>query len=53
MKSNEDKFDVDKLIPVSVDLSKVSDAIENDIAEKVAYNVKSKMLKIKYLMLLT
>ena len=31
------KLDIDKLAPVSVDLSKLSDAVKNDVAEKAVY----------------
>ena len=32
------KTKVDKLVPVSVDLSKLSDAVTNDVVKKDAYN---------------
>ena len=32
------KTKVDKLVPVSVDLSKLSDAVRNDVVKKDAYN---------------
>ena len=48
------KSKVDKSISVPVDLSKLSDAVKNDLVKKDAYNAKiKKMLKIKYLILLT
>ena len=50
MKSKADKLDDNKLVPVCVDLSKLSDAVKNDVVEKL---LKSKLLKIKYLILLT
>ena len=31
MKSKVDKIDVDKLLPVSVELSKLNDAAKNDV----------------------
>ena len=34
MKSNVDKLDVDKLVTVPVDLSKLSDVIKNDVVKK-------------------
>ena len=34
MKSKVDKLDVDKLVPVSVDLSKLSDVVKNDVIKK-------------------
>ena len=36
------KLDVDKLVPVPVDLSKLSDVVENDAAKKDKYNAKRK-----------
>ena len=53
LKSIIDKLDVDKLVPVRVDLSKLSDAVKNDVVKKDVYNAKSKILKIKYFILLT
>ena len=52
MKSKVDKLDVDILVPIPVDLSKLTDVVKNDV-EKDVYNAKIKLLKIKYLMLLT
>ena len=40
MKSKVDKLDVDKLVSVPVDLSKLSDAVKNDAVEKAVYNTK-------------
>ena len=34
LKSKLDKSDVDKLVPVSVDLSKFSDVVKNDVIKK-------------------
>ena len=31
LKTEVDKFDIDKLAPVPADLSKLSDAVENDV----------------------
>ena len=53
MKSKVDKLDADKLVPVSVDLSKLSDVVKNDVVKKDAYNAKIKNIEIKYLILLT
>ena len=41
-KSNVDKLDVDTLVPVPVDLIKLSDAVKNDAVEKDVYNAKIK-----------
>ena len=40
LKSDIDKLDIDKLMPVPVDLSKLSDVVKNDIAKKTDYNAK-------------
>ena len=42
MKSKVDKLDVDKLVPVPVDLSKLSDVVKNDVIKKDVYNAKIK-----------
>ena len=47
MKSKVNKLDVDKLVAVSVDLSKLNDLVKNDVVKKDAYNAKIKILKIK------
>ena len=38
LKSNVDKLDVDKFIPVPVDLSKLSDVVNNDVVKKDVCN---------------
>ena len=38
LKTEVDKLDIDKLIPVPVDLSKLSDVVKNDIVKKTLYN---------------
>ena len=47
MKSKVDKLDVDKLLPVSADLSKLSDVVRNDIIKKDVYNAKIKNIEEK------
>ena len=42
MKSKVDKLDVDKLVPVPLDLSKLSDVVKNDVVKKDVYNAKIK-----------
>ena len=37
LKSEEDKLDIDKLVPVSVDLSKLSNLVKNDVVQKTVY----------------
>ena len=53
MKSKVDKLDVDNLVPVPANLSKQSNVLKNDVVKKNAFNAKIKILKIKYLILLT
>ena len=38
LKSNVDKLDVDKFVPVPIDLSKLSDVVKNDVVKKDVYN---------------
>ena len=38
LKAEKDKLDIDKLVPVSVDLSKLIDVVKNDIVEKTVYD---------------
>ena len=38
LKTEDDKSDIDKLVPVHVDLSKLSDVIKNDVVKKTAYD---------------
>ena len=38
LKTEVDKLDIDKLIPIPVDLSKLSDVVKNDVVKKTAYN---------------
>ena len=52
LKSNIDRLNVDKVVPVPLDLSKLSDAVKNDVLKKDIM-LRSKILKIKYLILLT
>ena len=54
MKIKVDKLDVDKLVPVPVDLSELRDLVTNDVVKKDVYNAMTKkILKTKYLLLLT
>ena len=45
--SKVDKIDVDKLVPVAFDLSKLSDVVKNDIIKKDVYNPKIKNIEDK------
>ena len=47
MERRVDKLDVDKLIPVPVDLSKLSDVVKNDVLKKNVYNSKMKNIEDK------
>ena len=38
LKTEGDKLDIDKLVSVPVDLSKLSDAVKNDVVKKDVYN---------------
>ena len=38
MKSKADKLDVNKLVPVPVDLSKLSNVVKNDVVENIECN---------------
>ena len=39
-KTEVDKLDIDKLVPVPVDLTKLSDVVKNDVVKKADYNTK-------------
>ena len=38
LKTEVDKLNIDKLVPVPVDLSKLSDVVKNDVVKKTEYN---------------
>ena len=38
LKTEVDKLDIDKLVPIPVDLSKLSDVLKNDVVKKTEYN---------------
>ena len=38
LKTEVDKLDVEKLVPVAVDLSKLSDVVKNDVVTKASYD---------------
>ena len=38
LKTKVDKLNIHKLVPVPVDLSKLSDAVKNDVVKKVVYD---------------
>ena len=53
LKSKVDKLDVNELVPVLFDLSKPIDIVKNDVVKKIYIMLRKKILKIKYLLLLT
>ena len=53
LKSKVDKLFVVNLVPVSVDLITLSDVVKNDFVKKMYIMLRSKILKIRYLVLLT
>ena len=38
LKAEVDKLNIDKLVPVPIDLSKLSDIVKNDFVKKTVYN---------------
>ena len=38
LKAEVDKIDIDKLVPIPVDLNKLSDVVQNDVVKKTVYN---------------
>ena len=49
LKSKVDKLDVDKLVPVPVDLSKLRNVVKNDVVKKDVYNAKINNIEDKIL----
>ena len=47
LKTEVGKLDIDKLVPVPVDLSKLSDVVKNDIVKKTDYNAKIAEIEYK------
>ena len=47
MKRKIDKLDVDKWVPIPVDLSKLNNLVRNDFNKKTYIMVRLKMLKIE------
>ena len=47
LKSKVDKLDVDKLVPLPNDLSKLSDVVKNVVVKKDLYNAKIKNIEGK------
>ena len=44
LKSKVDKLDIDELVHVPVDLSKLNNVVENDVVKKDVYNAKIKTI---------
>ena len=38
LKTKVDKLDIDKLVPIPVDLSKLTDVVKNDVVKETEYN---------------
>ena len=53
LNSFKSKVNVDKLVHVPVDLSKLNDVVKTMLLKKMHIMLRSKILKIKYLILLT
>ena len=47
LKTEVDKLDIDKLVPVPVDLSKLSNVVNNDVVKKTEYSAKIKNIEDK------
>ena len=47
LQTEVDQLDLDKLVPVLVDLSKLSDVVINDVIKKTDYNTKITEIKVK------
>ena len=53
MKSKGDKLDIGKLETTPVDLSKLSNVVKNDVVKKMYIMLRSKILNIKYRILVS
>ena len=53
LNSKVDKLGIDKLVTVLVNLSKLNDIVKNDVVKKMYITLRLKILKTKYLILLT
>ena len=53
LKTEVDKLDIDKLVPIPADLSKLSNVVKNDVVKKIVYNklvAKVILILVKFLM---
>ena len=48
LKSKVDKLHVNKLVPVPVDLCKLSDVVKDDVVKKDVYNANIKNIEDEY-----
>ena len=53
LKNKLDKLDADKLVLLPVHLSELSDVVKNDLLKDMYIILRTKILKIKYMILLT
>ena len=51
MKSKIDKLDVDELVHVPIDLSKLSNAVKNNVAKKIEYDELDKLFRLLILVI--
>ena len=47
LKTEVNKLDIDKLVPVPVDLTKLSDVVKNDVVKKDIYNANIRNVEDK------
>ena len=47
LKNKIDNLDINKLVPVPVDLSKLNDVVKDDVIKKDVYNAKIKNIEDK------
>ena len=52
IKSKVDKLDLDKLVPVPTDLSRLSDVVQNEVVKKDVYDELVKTLMLLRLLIL-
>ena len=53
LKTKVDKLDIDKLVPIPADLSKLSNLVKNDVVKKIVYDrlvPKVILILVKFLM---
>ena len=53
LKTEVDKLDIDKLVPIPADLSKLSNVVKNDVVKKIVYDklvAKVILILVKFLM---